>query len=234
MGAIKDIGEFLGGGVDAGQGAAGIKPGTRKETTAEHAQRLLVGAAALAAGISPTTLWGVYGTESGFGKNLGPSSAGAIGPFQFMPATARSEGLANPMDFKTSAYASARYLRKLGANSDPNSAATRKALNAYNGNRSGASESSYTQKVDRYGGTYGTTNNVLSPTAGQELAAATPGVHDLNSFLAKFAVIFDGAFWLRAGKILLGIICLVGGIIFIGREFAGGQVASIAKKAMSK
>ena len=58
----------------------------------------------------PDLLWGVYGQESDYGRNLGPSSAGARGPFQFMPATARAYGI-DPMNFTQAAAAAAKYLR---------------------------------------------------------------------------------------------------------------------------
>ena len=60
-------------------------------------------------GIDPKILWGLYGTETGFGKNVTPSSAGAVGPFQFEPSTAQSLGV-NPYNFKSAAYGAARYL----------------------------------------------------------------------------------------------------------------------------
>jgi Ca2+-binding RTX toxin-like protein len=73
-------------------------------------------------------------TESGFGCDMGPSSAGAIGWTQFMPATwaaygmdADGDGKADPYNSVDAVYSSARYLRASGA---PGS--WRKALFAYN------------------------------------------------------------------------------------------------------
>lgn len=84
------------------------------------------------AGLPPGMLWRVYGIESGFGKNPGTSSAGALGPFQFMQDTGSQYGLttdADRMDFGKSSKAAARYLSRLyskyGGNVD-------KALAAYN------------------------------------------------------------------------------------------------------
>jgi len=54
----------------------------------------------------------VWAAESGRGKNL-KSAAGAEGPFQFMPATAKARGLKNPYDFNESSDAAARYLSDL-------------------------------------------------------------------------------------------------------------------------
>jgi hypothetical protein len=46
--------------------------------------------------------------ESNGGRNMGPSSTGAKGPFQFVGSTARAMGLDDPMDFQQSADAAAR------------------------------------------------------------------------------------------------------------------------------
>jgi len=54
-------------------------------------------------------LWGVYGAETDFGRNLSTSSAGAQGPFQFMPSTAAGMGV-NPHNFGSAAKGAARYL----------------------------------------------------------------------------------------------------------------------------
>jgi hypothetical protein len=54
----------------------------------------------------------VYQTESGGGKHL-VSPAGAQGPFQFIPETAKTYGVANPFDFNQSSEGASRYLRKL-------------------------------------------------------------------------------------------------------------------------
>jgi hypothetical protein len=65
--------------------------------------------AARSAGIKPAILWGLYGQESDFGRNKNVSSAGAQGPFQFMPETAKSYGI-NPYNFRQAAFAAAKYL----------------------------------------------------------------------------------------------------------------------------
>jgi cell wall-associated NlpC family hydrolase len=63
--------------------------------------------------------------ESGFGANMGPSSAGAVGPMQFMPATwaadgldANGDGAANAWDPFDAICAAARYLHTAGAPAD--------------------------------------------------------------------------------------------------------------------
>ena len=55
----------------------------------------------------------VYLQESSRGQNAGKSSAGAEGPFQLMPATAKAYGVTNPYDFDQSADAAARMFRDL-------------------------------------------------------------------------------------------------------------------------
>jgi len=124
-------------------------------TSADY-QALAVDRVAKAYNIAPATLWGVYGTESGYGTNLGPSSAGARGPFQFMPGTAKTYGLNDTTveQFGPSLVAAARYLKSLGANANPNSRQTIAALNAYNGNGGGSTITSYAQSVANDGAGY--------------------------------------------------------------------------------
>ena len=63
--------------------------------------------------------------ESNFGRNMGPSSAGAIGWMQFMPSTwvrwgmdANGDGVADPWNPDDAIYAAARYLAASGGASD--------------------------------------------------------------------------------------------------------------------
>ena len=72
--------------------------------------------------------------ESGFGRNMGPSSAGAIGWMQFMPSSwmrwgmdANGDGVASPWNPEDAVYASARYLAAAGAHDDIS-----RAIFAYN------------------------------------------------------------------------------------------------------
>jgi membrane-bound lytic murein transglycosylase B len=81
--------------------------------------------------------------ESNHGQNMGPSSAGAMGPMQFLPSTWRKfgidgngDGVANIMDPEDAIPAAARYLKTSGAPKD-----WTEALYTYN--RSG----SYVKKV---------------------------------------------------------------------------------------
>jgi Transglycosylase SLT domain len=76
----------------------------------------------------------IHRTESGFGSNMEPSSAGAIGHMQFMPGTwaaygvdANDDGKRDPFDAEDAIHAAARYLAASGAPRD-----WYRALFAYN------------------------------------------------------------------------------------------------------
>ncbi len=82
--------------------------------------------------------WQVLGAinkiESGYGQNMGPSSAGAAGWMQFIPSTwmrwgmdADGDGLANPWDPEDAVFAAARYLAAAGAHES-----IERAIFAYN------------------------------------------------------------------------------------------------------
>ncbi len=69
----------------------------------------------------PGVLAAINGIESGFGANLGPSSAGAVGWMQFLPSTwavygvdANADGKADPNNPQDAIYAAASYLRAAG------------------------------------------------------------------------------------------------------------------------
>ena len=79
-------------------------------------------------GVPWTVLASVNFVETRFGRILGPSSAGALGPMQFLPSTwARYGAGGDIMDPRDAILGAARYLRASGALSD-----IRGALFAYN------------------------------------------------------------------------------------------------------
>jgi murein DD-endopeptidase MepM/ murein hydrolase activator NlpD len=76
-------------------------------------------------GIPWQVLAAINKVESNFGRNMGPSSAGAIGWMQFMPSTwerwgldADGDGLANPWNPDDAIAAAGRYLAASGGRSD--------------------------------------------------------------------------------------------------------------------
>src|ERR671918_1604842 len=82
--------------------------------------------------------WPVLGAinkiESAFGRNMGPSSAGALGWMQFIPSSwerwgmdGDGDGIADPWDPEDAVYAAARYLAAAGAHDDLS-----RAIFAYN------------------------------------------------------------------------------------------------------
>jgi murein DD-endopeptidase MepM/ murein hydrolase activator NlpD len=76
-------------------------------------------------GVPWQVLAAINKVESNFGRNMGPSSAGAIGWMQFMPATwlewgvdANGDGVADPWNPTDAIFSAARYLAAAGAPSD--------------------------------------------------------------------------------------------------------------------
>ena len=81
--------------------------------------------AGAAYGIPWSLLAAINDIESNFGRNMGPSSAGAVGWMQFMPETwlrwgldADGDGLADPWNPYDAIYAAARYLAAAGGETD--------------------------------------------------------------------------------------------------------------------
>lgn len=92
----------------AAEMAAANSPSSAPPTDAQGRLTSLESKYGLPAGLLDT----IWNTESGRGKNM-RSGAGAMGHFQFMPATAKEYGLQNPDDFNESSDAAARKLRDL-------------------------------------------------------------------------------------------------------------------------
>jgi murein DD-endopeptidase MepM/ murein hydrolase activator NlpD len=76
-------------------------------------------------GIPWQVLAAINKVESNFGRNMGPSSAGAVGWMQFMPSTwerwgmdADGDGIADPWSPQDAVYGAARYLAASGGTSD--------------------------------------------------------------------------------------------------------------------
>jgi murein DD-endopeptidase MepM/ murein hydrolase activator NlpD len=76
-------------------------------------------------GIPWQVLAAINKVESNFGRNMGPSSAGAIGWMQFMPSTwlrwgtdANADGVADPWNAEDAIFSAARYLAAAGGRTD--------------------------------------------------------------------------------------------------------------------
>jgi murein DD-endopeptidase MepM/ murein hydrolase activator NlpD len=76
-------------------------------------------------GIPWEVLASINKVESNFGRNMGPSSAGAVGWMQFMPSTwerwgldANGDGVADPWNPEDAIYGAARYLSAAGGTQD--------------------------------------------------------------------------------------------------------------------
>ena len=76
-------------------------------------------------GIRWQVLAAINKVESNFGRNMGPSSAGAVGWMQFMPSTwerwgmdASGDGIADPWNPQDAIFAAARYLAAAGGSQD--------------------------------------------------------------------------------------------------------------------
>lgn len=123
----------------------------------------------------PSILAGLTSIESGFGRNMGPSSAGAIGWTQFLPSTwtaygvdADGDGTRDPFNARDAIHSAANYLRASGA---PRS--WHKALFTYN------HADWYVRKVlaeaDRL------SKPGATPTCASNVTPTTPGVTQTNA-----------------------------------------------------
>jgi hypothetical protein len=167
------------------------KPGTllNPSVAQPHSQQATVANAAKQWHISPETLWGVYGTESSFGANPSTSSAGAQGPFQFIPSTwAKYGGGGNVQDFLQAAPAAAHLLHDLGATTNPNDPKTWAALNAYNGNGQGTAKSSYVTSVLNFGSQFAGAGSVSGNTGSSQQAQQAGTGSGSGSSLSGFSL----------------------------------------------
>jgi hypothetical protein len=128
-------------------------------------------------------LIGLYGTETSFGKNVSTSSAGAVGPFQFEPATAKSLGV-NPYDFKSAAFGAARYLAQY------KSRGVGGMLSAYNAGPAGGYQSGYVNTTLNNAKSFGGAPNLPIPkisaepstVASKALPSTTPPTLNKEAF----------------------------------------------------
>jgi murein DD-endopeptidase MepM/ murein hydrolase activator NlpD len=126
--------------------------------------KAIITAAAQRYGVRPDILWGLYGTESSFGKNPGTSSAGAVGPFQFLPSTAKEMGV-DPYNFRSAAFGAAKYL------SQYKSRGVGGMLSAYNAGPAGGYQSGYVNTTLQNAKSYGSGGGAQQP---RQMIPGTP------------------------------------------------------------
>lgn len=129
-------------------------------SVAAESPKAIIAEAASRHGIDPALLWGVFGTETSFGKDVKASSAGAVGPLQLEPATAQSLGVRNPNDLAEAANGAAKYLAEF------KSRGVGGMLSAYNAGPAGGYQSGYVNSTLANAKTYG----------GASTATAIPGL----------------------------------------------------------
>jgi murein DD-endopeptidase MepM/ murein hydrolase activator NlpD len=131
-------------------------------------------------GVPWNVLAAINKIESNFGRNMGPSSAGAIGWMQFMPSTwlrwgtdADGDGVADPWNPVDAVYSAARYLAASGGATD-----IRRAIFSYN------HADWYVNEVIQLAQLYGTSAGA-SADAFQNLPAYQQPVFALDRLQAK-------------------------------------------------
>jgi murein DD-endopeptidase MepM/ murein hydrolase activator NlpD len=133
-------------------------------------------------GVPWQVLAAINKVESNFGRNMGPSSAGAVGWMQFMPATwmewgvdANGDGVADPWNASDAIYSAARYLAAAGASTD-----LYRAVYAYN------HADWYVQEVLAIAQLYGTDQTIAFSVdqMQQQLDAARQAVADAGDQVA--------------------------------------------------
>jgi hypothetical protein len=161
--------------------------------------------------------------ESGYGTNLGPSSAGAEGPWQFEPTTYTglgfSLGTINDWSDSTSAYI--KYMNQLLAEEGGN---VRDALAAYNAGPANISAGyGYADSILSQAGQSSTvtvatsdsgTSSSLNPLSG--LSGITSSITQISSTFKDLDTIvldiLNPSFWLRIGAFLAGLFFLSAGL----------------------
>jgi len=159
--------------------------------------------AGAAYGIPWRVLAAINKVESNFGRNMGPSSAGAIGWMQFMPSTwlrwgvdADGDGAADPWRAADAIYAAARYLAASGGQSDIS-----RAVFSYNHAQWYVDEVLATARLYESGGTVTvdrlqqglSTSSAAVASASRELAIARARAAALARVEARFRRRADSA-----------------------------------------
>lgn len=166
-------------------------------------------------------------TESGYGTNNGPSSAGASGPWQFEPSTWASNSslpYSDAYNWADSTQAYIKLMKSLLAQYNGN---VRDALAAYNAGP-GNLQAGYgyadhilalaNQSPNLSVSSSGiTTDAAVTSTAGSGIfsipSEITGFFGDATGFITKLAWILQPSSWLRIGAFMMAIVLLIGAII---------------------
>ena len=186
------------------------------------------------------SLLGIYGQETNFGQNVTASSTGAIGPFQFEPATARQYGypLTNTPTLAQFTQQADAWGRFLVAN-NPSKSATGWAPAMGGGYTEKQAESTLAHipsaLKDAVGQAVVSASGVLSPGApGQTntgpagaISSAASAAGDVGTAVGNIAsLVTSTSFWLRIGEGILGILML-----YLGLHALTGQSSSAGEQA---
>jgi len=164
-------------------------------------------------------------TESGYGANEGPSTAGAEGPWQFLPSTYGELGFpaSGITSWPTSTNAYIKYMNQLLSEEHGN---VRNALAAYNAGPGNISAGyGYADSILSLAG-QSSTIKVGADTSGVPTTTDTGGsgilswpgqitgfFGDADTFVTKLAWIVEPGSWLRIGSFMVAILLLAGAII---------------------
>lgn len=162
-------------------------------------------------------------TESAYGANEGPSSAGAEGPWQFLKSTFTGLGfpLSGITSWATSTQAYIKYMNQLLKQENGN---VRNALAAYNagpGNLQAGygyadqilAEAGQSQGISVSPGTSTTTNTAAGAGIFSWPGDITGFFKDAKTFTDALLWIVNPASWLRIGAFGIAVILLIGAIL---------------------
>lgn len=178
--------------------------------------------AAKATGLPESVVAAQNYAESGYGSNMGPSSAGALGPWQFLPSTYTGLGFpaGTENEWPTSTQAYIKYMKQLLAEEH---GSVRDALAAYNaGPANKQAGYGYADSILAQAGQAGSIN-VSGQGSTSSAGIGIPGLGGITSSISTIATAFkdvdtiltdilNPAFWLRIASFFAGVILVAAGI----------------------
>lgn len=188
-------------------------------------------------GIPITALLGIYGQETNFGQNVKTSSTGAMGPFQFEPATAAQYGYPETnsptlQQFMQQADAWGRYL----VANNPTKSASGWAPAMRGGYTETQAESTLRNipsalktaignaVLGASGSTPGVTPGPASPAGA--VSGALSGIDQVGSAVSNIAsLVTSTSFWLRIGEGIAAVL-----LIYLGLHALTGQSSSAGQQ----